>query len=263
MNPRLWFYDLGFHIFPTVDKVPAVTKGTSQFDYRCPREQAERFKEYGVPLGLLGVADSDSPETEAWVATHLPPTPFKVRTARGIHRYYRLIWDAPHFFHRDSLTIEFRHAGQYVVGPDSVRPNGATYTADAWSWNENDLPFFPKDFLFDDGSCGRFSGNGDATGEGYEFPEAVHGGRRHWELHRLLRSWKGSGLSIEEAREVVHLANEARCHPPLVENAVFEKWFLRQWNKPDRPFKRTEIPDVPLEQTPVLNLDLDEPGGEI
>jgi hypothetical protein len=265
VNPRTWFYDLNIFIFPTHDKVPAVAKGTSQFDFRCTRDQASRFKEYGVPLGLFGVADSDSPETEAWVAAHLPPTPFQVRTARGLHRYYRLVWDAPHFFHRDTHTIEFRHRGQYVVGPGSVRPNGAAYMAAPWSWNINDVPFFPKDFLFDDGSCGQFAANSTDDAEGYEFPDAVHGGRRHWELHRLLRSWKGSGFSMEEAREIVHLANENRCYPPLAEDAKFEKWFVRQWNKPDRPFPtRSEIPALPLEPaTPEIDLDLDAPGEDI
>ena len=261
INPRLWFYDQKCYIFPTYDKVPAVPKGTSQFDYRCIREQAAGFKEYGVPLGPYAVADSDSPESESWVAANLPATPFKVRTARGVHRYYRLIWDAPHFFHRNGLTIEFRHAGQYVVGPGSVRPNGATYAADAWSWNAADVPFFPRDFTFDDGSCGRFSTAG--TEGGYQFPEEVHGGRRHWELHSLLRSCKGIGLDKEQTYEIVTMANENRCHPPLTVNANFEKWFTRQWNKPDRPFVRTEIANVPLEKTPDVEIDLDEPGADI
>ena len=259
MNPRLWFYDLGIHIFPTYDKVPAVPKDTSQFDYRCSREQAGRFKEYGVTLGLLAVADSDDDASEVWNAAHLPATPFIVSTARGRHRYYRIIGDPPHFFHRDGLTIEFRHAGQYVVGPGSTRPNGALYTSSDWSWDVTNLPIFPSQFLFDDGSCGTFS----TAGEPYEFPQAVSAGRRHDELFRLLRSWKGSGLDIKETREIVHLANEARCHPPLTEDATFEKWFLRQWNKPDRPFTRTEIPDTQLEQTPTPDIDLDDPGHDL
>lgn len=257
MNPRLWFYNLGIHIFPTHDKIPNVPKGTSQFSYRCTRAQAERFKEYGVPLGLLAVADSDDAPSEAWNAANLPPTPFIVSTARGRHRYYRLVGNLPHFFHRDGLTIEFRHAGQYVVGPDSVRPNGITYAADPWSWNVEELPFFPKDFLFNDGSCGTFS----EAGEPYEFPKQVSAGRRHDELFRLLRSWKGSGIEYEQTRQVVHLANQHRCIPSLNENAEFEKWFMRQWNKPDRPFK--EIPEAPLEPTSAPSIDLDAPGDDI
>jgi hypothetical protein len=249
MTQALWFHDLGVHVFPTSSKVPAVPKGTSQFDFRCTREQAARFREYGVPLGLFAVADSDSAQTEAWNAAHLPDTPFKVTTGpfhdgspgRGRHRYYRLVGDAPHFFHRDGYTIEFRHRGQYVVGPGSRRPEGVIYTADAWSWNIDDVPFFPvTGFLFDDGSCGRFS----APGEPYEFPEVVRAGERHDQLFRLLRSFKGSGSDFAMTREIVGLANQNRCDPPLAEDDVFERWFARQWNKPDRPFPTS--PDAPL-----------------
>ena len=124
-NPRLWFYDLGIHIFP-VDKrkVPIVPQGTSQFDYRCAREQAARFDDYGVPLGLFAVADSDSVEAEIWVRANLPSTPFTVTTARGLHRYYRIVGTPPKFLHRAGLTIEFRNHGQYVVGPDAVHQTG-------------------------------------------------------------------------------------------------------------------------------------------
>lgn len=239
--PAVWFWDLGVRVFPTVDKVPAVPKGTSQFDYRCSREQAARLREYGVPLGLFAVADSDTREAEAWNAANLPDTPFKVTTGPhhdgspglGRHRYYRLVGDAPHFIHRDQHTIEFKHRGQYVVGPGSERPDGVIYAADDWSWDIHDVPFFPvANFLFDDGSCGRFS----VAGEPYEFPDVVRAGRRHDELFRLLRSCKGKGWDRDEAREVVTLANQRRCDPPLAEDDAFERWFTRQWRKPDRPF---------------------------
>jgi hypothetical protein len=119
MNPRVWFYDQGIGIFPIDrrDKSPIVPKGTSQFDYRCNRKQAEKMGDYGVSLGLLAVADSDEAGAESWVAANIPDTPFKVTTARGRHRYYRIVGSPPHFFHRAGFTIEFRHAGQSVVGP--------------------------------------------------------------------------------------------------------------------------------------------------
>jgi len=238
----IWFQALGVPVFPTVNKVPAVPKGTSQFDYRCSREQAARFREYGVVLGPLAVADSDSQKTESWNAAHLPDTPFKVTTGpyhdgspgRGRHRYYRLAGDAPHFIHRDGLTIEFRHRGQYVIGPGSVRPDGVLYTPDDWSWNIHDVPFFPvQEFHWDDRPI---EARGSIAGEPYEFPAVVRAGERHDQLFRLLRSFKGSGCDRDTVREIVTLVNAKRCDPPLVEDETFEKWFTRQWNKPDRPF---------------------------
>ena len=239
----LWFHRLGFHVFPTINKVPAVPKGTSQFDYRCTREQASRFKEYGVPLGPVAVVDSDTPQTEAWVGAHLPETPFTVTTGpyhggsagRGRHRYFWLVGDAPHFIHRDGHTIEFRHRGQYVAGPGSVRPDGVMYRADPWSWNARDVPVFPvADFLWDDRPL---EARGSAAGAPFEFPEVVRAGERHDQLFRLLRSCKAKGNDREITRQMVALANECRCRPPLAEDDSFERWFTRQWNKPDRPFE--------------------------
>lgn len=241
MNAALWFHDHGARLFPTVNKVPAVPKGTSQFDYGCSRAEAARFREYGVTLGLFAVADSDSRKAEVWNAAHLPDTPFKVTTGpyhdgspgRGRHRWYRLIGDAPHFIHRDGHTIEFRHRGQYVVGPGSIRPDGVIYTADDWSWNIRDVPFFPADFAFDDRPL---SERGSADSEPFEFPVVVRAGERHDQLFRLLRSCKGKGWDRETTREIVTLANQRRCDPPLEEDHAFERWFTRQWNKPDRAF---------------------------
>ncbi len=270
MNAAEWFVRNRIGVFPIKprSKEPACS---SWDDYICTPAEAIRLTTYGVILGLLAVADSDSPETEAWNASHLPDTPFKVTTGpyhngapgRGRHRWYRRVYDAPHFIHRDGHTIEFRHRGQYVVGAGSRHPSGVIYTADAWSWNILDIPIFPANFLFSDGSCGRFS----APGEPYEFPGVVRAGERHDQLFRLLRSCKGSGLDLVTTRELVHRANANRCIPPLPEDRKFEQWFRRQWNKPDRPFTPTrapEIPDRPLEpNAPTGEWDLDSPGGSL
>lgn len=260
-----WFYDNGFHVFPVNGKTPAVPKGTSQFDYRCSLEEAARLANYGVPLGALAVADTDSAETEEWAAVHLPKTPFQVRTARGWHRYYRLDGDAPHYFHRDGHTIEFRHRGQYVIGPGSRHPTGTIYTATDWSWDIQDLPSFPVSrFLFDDRPPGA---RGTSPGEPFAFPEAVRAGERHDQLFRLLRSCKGLGWDLCTAREVVHLANQNRCEPPLLEDDAFERWFTRAWHHRDRPFTSTERPSIPdrsLEPNAATGAwDLHSPGRSL
>jgi hypothetical protein len=40
--PAVWFWDLGIHVFPTVNKVPAVLKGISWKDWHGSRAQAAR-----------------------------------------------------------------------------------------------------------------------------------------------------------------------------------------------------------------------------
>ena len=235
MMAATWFHDLGVHVFPTRDKVPAVPRGSSWKDYRTTRAAVALFKEYGVPLGPLAVADSDSQAAETWSAQHLPPTPLVVTTGRGRHRYYRRpVGAAPRFIHRDGLTIEFRHEGQYVVGPGSVRPDGVVYQAAAWSWDIRDVPIFPvDDFRWDDRPV---EARGSVSGARFELPPVVHAGERHEQLFKLLRSCRAKGWDRETTRELVSLANQGRCVPPLVEDPAFEDWFNRQWRKVDRPY---------------------------
>lgn len=244
-----WFFDQGVHVFPlqTRSKEPAC----KWMDYRGSRESVAKFTNYGVPLGLvradgIGVVDTDTPETERWVLAHVPSTPFMVQTGKGWHRYFRLTGPIDKFLHRDGLTIEFRNSGQYVVGPDSVHPTGAVYTARPWSWNWEDIPFFPVSFVLNDGSCGSRHTRGEQRVDYFEFPEVVSAGERHDQLFMLLRSHKAmyesQGVSIDEAkqatRQLLSLANANRCSPPVAEDSTFERWFTRAWDNPDRPMKR-------------------------
>lgn len=277
MNPRLWFYDQGIHIFPIDrrDKSPAILAGTSQFDYRCTRWEAERIGDYGVPLGMLAVADSDSPDAEAWVKAHLPDTPFEVTTARGVHRYYRIVGTPPKFFHRAGLTIEFRNHGQYVVGPGSVHATGVTYTASVWSWNILDLPIFPSDFEFDDRpQSERGSTDGGAP---LVLPPVIKAGERHDLMFKLMRSLQARGVTdLAVLLKVLHVENQAKCSPPI-DRKELERYIGRVARYRDRPgFERDAQEAGPLaggmldvgmsvEAAIVLVKALDpgfDPGGE-
>lgn len=212
-NGALWFYDNGIRVFPVKDrdKTPACK---SWDDYvPADRSVVKRFTNYGVPLSVLGVADSDSVEAEHWAQAHLPRTPFMVATARGVHRYYRIISDHPHFFHRDGLTIEFRHGrGQYVIGPGSIHATGARYTPTDWSWDIGDLPVFPPDFLFDDRPG---HARGSLSGEPLKMSEQVFAGERHDVLFRLLRSLQARGVPDDAAIAACQAENLAKCQPPI------------------------------------------------
>lgn len=231
--PAPWFVDNGIGVFPIKpgSKEPACR---SWDDFRCDRDVAAGFQSYGVQLTTwFGVIDTDSPENEAWVQEHCPRTPFQVQTARGLHRYYRLMTEAtPKFIKRDGCTIEFRNAGQYVIGPGSKHPSGVVYTALPWTWNLDDVTIFPKDFRFDDRQ--QFALLGDT----YEFPAECVAGERHAELFKLIRQWKALGNDFDSARQLVTLANQNRCTPPITEDSTFERWCRRAWNNPDRPIER-------------------------
>ena len=230
MTPVLWFYDHGIGVFPvrTPGKEPACS---SWDDYRCARAQAARFGNYGVRLGRLGVADSDTPGAEAWVARNLPSTPLIVETARGRHRYYRLDGPAPKFIHRDGHTIEFRNQGQYVVGPGSVHPTGVIYTASDWSWQWDDLPLFPTGFVFDDRPV--FSRGSAGEGAPFTLPPKVFAGERHDMLWRLLRSIQARGVDVNIALAACHAENHARCQPP-VDPTALDAYLRRVAKRPDR-----------------------------
>lgn len=265
----LWFFDHGIGTFPiiTPGKEPACG---SWDDFTTTRDRVARFRNYGVRLGgcrqgWLAVLDTDNAETEAWVVRHVPPTPFMVQTARGLHRYYRLLMPEPKFIIRDGLTIEFRNQGQYVVGPGSIHPGdvargippGRVYTAADWSWRWDDIARFPADFDFGT----RAPGQGGSSAGPFELPEEIRSGERHHQLFRLTRSLKGLGVDKNTTREQVTLANLKFCKPPLDEDQKFDAWFERAYEQPDRPLPtRPEIPEAGFEAAPTAPVDLDDIG---
>lgn len=233
-----WFLDNGIGVFP-IKPQSKEPNCKSWDDFKADRAEVDgpRFNNYGVILrDWFGVIDTDAPEAEAWVSTHVPHTPFTVKTARGIHRYFRMRITPPKFLHRDGLTIEFRNQGQYVVGPGSVNPTGAVYTPAQWSWRIEDVPMFPADFVFDDRPGSGVAG----SGEKYEFPESVCSGERHDALFKLMRGLKALGNDKQAVRWCVTQANQNKCSPPLKEDSTFERWFNRGWDNPDRPLARLE-----------------------
>ena len=242
MNPLDFFYQNGVCLFPIQPgtKEPAVPKGTSWKGYITPVKPP-----YGVDLASsLVVVDGDSSVSTAWIRAHCPPTPFRVLTGphhdamdagRGVHFYYRAP-DAnlPRFLHRDTLIIECRSRDQYVVGPMSVHPSGCTYKPSDWSWQWTDLPVFPADFLFDDGSVII---GGSASGATYEVPDVMPRGHRRHELFRLIRSCK-SHSDKATTRAFVLQAMANKCQPPMTladfTPESFDAWFSRSWRQADR-----------------------------
>lgn len=237
MNPIDFFLANGVNVFPIRPgtKQPDVPKGTSWKAWPGPRPTGS----YGVELDALMVVDGDSSPSTAWIRANCAATPFRVLTGphhdpkdkgRGVHFYYRAPeHPTPAFIHRDGLVIEARRAGQYVVGPGSIHPSGCTYKASDWSWSWNDLPVFPGDFEFDDGTRRT-----TLAGQPYEVPECVMAGERTAELFKFVRSFKARGASEEMARFAVEQFNRDRCEPPKPAQWLW-RWFDRAWHQADRP----------------------------
>ena len=258
-----WFLQHGCGVFPLV----AGTKRPSgPWRNQTQPRDVGRLTHYGIePMFPFVVLDVDRTETAGWIEQaigrgEIPETPFRVLTGprhdesggRGIHRYYRrMMAEAPRFFHRDGLAIEFRSDGQYVVGPGSTHPSGLIYEATDWSWQIDDLPIFPADFLFDDGSCGPRSSA--ARGQEYQVPDRVSQGERRAEMFKLLRSQKALGADKDQARFAVNEFNNNICDPPLTPKDFLpetpKRWFDRAWNLVDRSLPSRD----PLLRDPLSN----------
>lgn len=95
------------------------------------------------------VADFDDLQGVAWAREHLPDTPWKTRTSRGEHWYFRLYretWTAP----TTPLPWkgELRARGHYVVAPGSLHPDGHRYQAiGTWSASLQQLPVWNHRWL--------------------------------------------------------------------------------------------------------------------
>jgi putative DNA primase/helicase len=183
----------------------------------------------GIPLGVVsGVVaiETDSPEAEEWCAANLPPTPMMTRSARGIHRFYRLPTgpnaraDIPSTITIPGGTsIEIKKGGQYLVGPGSVHPGkpescippGHVYTeVEPWPTTLDAVPEFPIAIILD--VVGR-SGASDTTAEA--LPRDVEAGDRNNRLFREACRLRRQGLEPVEILAALTAINRNRCRPPL------------------------------------------------
>jgi hypothetical protein len=83
----------------------------------------------GAVSGVV-VVDCDSAEALEWANRNLPPTPVRVRTGKGEHRFYRHPGEPVRNRAKlEGMGLDVRGDGGYVVAPPSLHPTGAVY---AW-----------------------------------------------------------------------------------------------------------------------------------
>lgn len=167
------------------------------------------------------VIDSDSPEAEAWCAANLPPTPMMTRTARGFHRYYRrppALPEIPATIRvSDTLGIELKRDGQYVLSPGSFHPGdkeagippGVMYIEVApWPTTLDEVPILPMDLIIDPSGI-------TAHRPSVLLPESVDSGSRNNTLFREGCKLRRLGYDETEIRAALTVVNQNRCRPPL------------------------------------------------
>lgn len=104
-------------------------------------------------LSGVVVVDVDAGAAWRWVQTHLPDTPWKTRTAKGVHLWYQ--HPGGHVPNRSrpllddgKLPLDIRADGGFVIVPNSVHASGAVYRfAGNWKALKRDLPVFSPEWL--------------------------------------------------------------------------------------------------------------------
>lgn len=171
---RLQTDGLSLLVLPPRSKKPAGPWKQQQQQRLTLRRLEQELAPLGPDAGLavvcgeisgVVVADLDDAAAVAWAREYLPDTPWKTRTARGEHWYYRLPFDptgAP-FVPPSTLPWkgELRAAGHYVVAPGSWHPDGGRYVAlGDWGVSRDALPTWSLTFLPPTGGAGPVGGTG-------------------------------------------------------------------------------------------------------
>ena len=128
---------LNLSLFPVLpkDKKPAIHWKKYQETHATHDELEAWFgnghaHNIGIATGRLSgivVVDTDTTEGEQWVRENLPAPPFMVRTAKGVHRYYRHPGGRVGNKARIRDGVDIRGDGGYVLGPGSTHPSGVLY----------------------------------------------------------------------------------------------------------------------------------------
>ena len=139
---------------PGDGKVPAISWKTYQ---QCRASEKDLYTWFageqnvaiitGAVSGVVAV-DVDSAEALTWVRRNMLRTPWRVRTGRGLHLYYRYpgvrVPNRARLRTKDGrLQLDVRGDGGFVIGPGSLHANGHQYTAEGdWNIPASKLPAF-------------------------------------------------------------------------------------------------------------------------
>lgn len=126
----------GFHIFGLTPKDKVTISGSHGFkDSKAPSDPLvlapwiqDPNRNIGIDLGAsdLCVLDFDKPESiPAWLSE---TKTYKVRSAKGIHVYFRGARQTTKLFVDGGVVGDVKSDGGYVLSAGSVHPSGAVYT---------------------------------------------------------------------------------------------------------------------------------------
>lgn len=241
-------HELGLDIIPLKprDKIPAFDvlprdeNGQPTWEpYKTQRATDEEHLRWfgngadrnaGIICSELVVVESDTPEAETWCANHLPRTPMKTQSARGVHRFYRrptgadAVFEIPPSITVEGIEIEIKRNGQYVVAPGSVHPGkpelgiapGHVYSeVEPWPTSLDAVPEFPVAtvWYFQTHKTG-------SSRQSEPLPKDITSGGRNNLLFREGCRLRRLGWSETEIAAALVVVNRERCQPPLESREV-------------------------------------------
>ena len=162
----------------------------------------------------INVVDADSDEAVNWVKTHLPHSPWRVKTARGVHFYYAA---NPSFPVSNStnpdVAVDVRGQGGLVIAPGSLHASGCRYTMDVDSGFKVDWRDLPMLDASDLRKINSFnSPSPTAVTIGWhdnmirEVGHLVSTGSTDEQILSLAPTYQETGYSLEETIEEIKVA---------------------------------------------------------
>lgn len=212
------YVDLGFTVIPTLPNKKAAVMEWEPYQTRKPTE-AELLSWFGngkphnvaivtgAASGVI-VLDVDGDEGRASIAgKELPPTP-TVKTARGVHYYYK--WPGYRMPGKVRFLpgLDTRGDGNYAIAPPSKHQSGAVYE---WAISPDEMPFSdPPAWLL---ACHKPKPT-DAPAKPTT-GDAIPEGQRDSTLASLAGTMRRRGMSEAGILAALRAENAARCVPPL------------------------------------------------
>lgn len=181
--------------------------------------------------------DWDVEEARLALFAKLGPLPLHVRTGSGkFHSYMEADPTLPGSIRGldgDVIGQIRRTSNEYVLCPPA-RVNSPTHTG-PYTWlipPPHDLQPLP-DIWREHLKTTEAEYGASGVGGRFEIPEEILEGNRHREIFRWTRSWKASRLTLDDAIEILRLANNSIIHPPLDDEELV-RHVTRSWHQADR-----------------------------
>jgi hypothetical protein len=187
----------------------------------------------GVVSGVV-VVDADSPEAEAWVEQNLPATPWKVKTKKGTHHFYR--HPGGHIRNKariktteGKIPLDVRADGGFVIAAGSTHPEDIVYQfVGNWKIPREEIPVLDA-YLFADPELEKQTvpAMTDITARVRAYlaktPPAIEGqgGDAHT-LSTACRIVRGFALDEETSVSLLLEWNQT-CQPPWSEHEIRQK----------------------------------------